>query len=491
MSALDTLLATPLAYHLGWTLVHFLWQGALVGAIYACMRFVLRDSEPQSRYWLSLSTLMVLAALPVFTFIHLLANPQALPDIAGVAQSAHALRMVAEISLLAALREFLHPIVPWTVPAWCAGVALMALRSYTGWRKTRSLTRDGAQDAPAEWQDTLVDLAMRVGVRVQVRLMIAAKVAVPCVVGWMKPVILLPPAALTGLSPAQLEMVLAHELAHIRRHDYLVNLLQLLVETLLFYHPVVRWISQDARLERELCCDDSAVHACGDPLRYAHALTDLADIQAADMRVAMGLNGGDLTLRVERLIAPHHVSESAPRLPTLMLATAVFLSGLMMIASARHMPMSLTQMHGLNLYQPSIPRDTTYARREDGKVVILPTRVRPETGHEAKLEMVEVSQFVAGDLLAQLDNPVVPPVQVSASATAQPAKSNAPVAVEIHNVTIVSGSPVSQSVGPAGVKKLATEPVRIISINPQNEAPVQSAAHQYCTPITGSRVCSG
>ncbi|MFI4921926.1 MAG: M56 family metallopeptidase, partial [Gammaproteobacteria bacterium] len=383
MSSLDTLLSTPLAYNLGWTLVHFLWQGALVGAIYACMRFVLRDSEPQSRYWLSLGTLVVLAALPVFTFIHLLANPQALPDIAGVAQSAHALRMAPEASLFAALREFLHPIVPWTVPAWCAGVALMALRSYAGWRKTHSLTRDGAQDAPAEWQDTLVDLAMRVGVRVHVRLMIAAKVAVPCVVGWMKPVILLPPAALTGLSPAQLEMVLAHELAHIRRHDYLVNLLQLLVETLLFYHPVVRWISQDARRERELCCDDSAVHACGDPLHYAHALTDLADIQAADLRVAMGLNGGDLTLRVERLIAPHHVSESAPRLPTLMLATAVFLSGLTMIASARHMPMSLTQMHGFTLYQPFLPRDNVSTRDESARSVILPTRVRSETGHEA------------------------------------------------------------------------------------------------------------
>ena len=491
MSALDTLLSTPLAYNLGWTLVHFLWQGALVGAIYACMRFVLRDSEPQSRYWLSLGTLMVLAALPVFTFIRLLANPQAIPDIAGVAQSVHALRMMPEASLFAALREFLHPIVPWTVPAWCAGVALMALRSYTGWRKTRSLTRDGAQDAPAEWQDALVDLAMRVGVRVHVRLMIAAKVAVPCVVGWMKPVILLPPAALTGLSTTQLEMVLAHELSHIRRHDYLVNLLQLLVETLLFYHPVVRWISQDARRERELCCDDSAVHACGDALHYAHALTDLADIQAADMRVAIGLNGGDLTLRVERLIAPHHVSESAPRLPTLMLATAVFLSGLMMIASARHMPMSLTQMHGLALYQPLLQRDASYAHQEETKVVILPTRVRPDTEHAARPETLETAQFAAGALLAELDDPATPPMQMSAPSPVQPAKSDAPAVVEIHNVNIVSDSPISQSVGPAGVKQQATEPVRIISVNPQNEAPVSSAAHQYCTPITGSRVCGG
>ncbi len=491
MSAFDTLLSTPLAYHLGWTLVHFIWQGALVGALYACMRFVLRDSEPQSRYWLSLIALVVLAALPVFTFIHLLGSPLALPDVAGVAQSARSLRMTPEASPFAMLREFLHPIVPWTVPAWCVGVALMALRSYASWRKTHSLTRDGAQDAPVEWQDTLVDLAMRVGVRVHVRLMIAAKVAVPCVVGWMKPVILLPPAALTGLSPTQLEMVLAHELAHIRRHDYLVNLLQLLVETLLFYHPVVRWISQDARRERELCCDDSAVHACGDPLHYAHALTDLADIQAADMRLAIGLNGGDLSLRVERLIAPHHVSESAPRLPTLMLATAVFLSGLMMLASARHMPTPLAQMHGFSLYQPFLQHDTAYTRDADVRAVILPTRVEPVAWREPGPETVETTQFASAAPLTQLDDPAAPQPPVAEPVAALSARSRSPAVVEIHNVTVVSDSPISQSVGPGGVKKQATEPVRIISVNPQNEAPASSAAHQYCTPITGSRVCGG
>ena len=188
-------------------------------------------------------------------------------------------------------------------------------------------------------------------------------------------------------------MVLAHELSHIRRHDYLVNLLQLLVETLLFYHPVVRWISQDARRERELCCDDSAVHACGDALHYAHALTDLADIQAADMRLAMGLNGGDLTLRVERLIAPHHVSESAPRLPTLMLATALFLSGLMMLASARHMPMPLAQMHGFSSTSRSSSATPPMRGTRIARAVITPTRVEHVAWRAPGPETVETTQF--------------------------------------------------------------------------------------------------
>ncbi|MFI4920376.1 MAG: M56 family metallopeptidase [Gammaproteobacteria bacterium] len=480
MSILDSLLSTPLAYHLGWTLVHFLWQGALVGAIYACLRFVLQDSAPESRYWLSLGTLALLATLPVLTFIHLLASPLAVPGIAGVAHTVHSLSTTPEVSPFAVLRELLHPIVPWTVPAWCAGVALMALRSLAAWHKIRSLTRSGAEEAPDQWQDKLVDLAMRVGVHVRVRLMVTAKVAVPCVVGWMKPIILIPPAALAGLTTLQLEMVLAHELAHIRRHDYLVNLLQLLVETLLFYHPVVRWISQDARRERELCCDDSAVCACGDALHYAHALTDLADIRAADMRLAVGLNGGDLALRVERLIAPHHVYEGAPRLPTLMLATGVFLSGLLMLVSARNMPMPLAQLQAFSLYQPSIDVNSTW--RERSRTALTPTSIPPTIRQDSGSETLESTQLVADDALSLLDEPMAP----------LPVRDNPPAVVEVHKVNIVTADGISEATDNSTQAQSAVEHLRIISINPlQETVPAQgSPHHQYCTPITGSRVCS-
>ena len=475
MSTLDTLLSTPLAYHLGWTLVHFLWQGALVGVLYGCLRFVLRDSEPQSRYWLSLTALAVLAVLPVLTFIRLMAAPVAVPAIAGVAHTIQSLEFAPQTSIMDALRELLRSVVPWTVPAWCAGVALMALRSFAGWHRIHQLTREGAEHASDDWQDKLTQLAMRVGVRVRVRLMVTAKVAVPCVVGWLKPIILLPPAALSGLSVQQLEMVLAHELSHIRRHDYLVNLLQLLVETVLFYHPVVRWISRDARRERELCCDDSAVHACGDALHYAHALTDLADIQAADLQLAVGLNGGDLTLRVERLIAPHHVSEGAPRLTTLMLATAVFLGGLMMITSARHLPMPLAQVHGMQLYSPFIPRDSLQPEG-DTHSPLAPTQIAVATLHGNGPQSLISEPFTTGPAPEQLDTYALP----------LPVRDTAPAVVEVHTVNVVAVDGVSDS---RPVNKQTMEPVRIISINPQSEAPKQGSHHEYCTPLTGSRVC--
>ncbi|HLW73736.1 MAG TPA: M56 family metallopeptidase, partial [Gammaproteobacteria bacterium] len=257
MNALGSLLDSPLAYHLGWTLVHFLWQGLLVGAAYACVRPLLNGASPQARYSLSLGTLAILAALPVATFMYLQAAPVATPTLIGVAEGMRSIATPVQPTFLGLLRQALHPLIPWTVPAWCAGVTLMALKSFVAWRRARILTRREAVPAPEVWQETLSRLALRVGVRVRIRLMVTAKVVVPCVVGWLKPVILLPPYAFTGLTALQLEMVLAHELSHIRRLDYLVNLMQVAVETLLFYHPVVRWISRDLRRERELCCDDS------------------------------------------------------------------------------------------------------------------------------------------------------------------------------------------------------------------------------------------
>src|SRR5438045_2418615 len=118
-------------------------------------------------------------------------------------------------------------------------------------------------------------LAARLRVNRPVRLLQSALVHVPAVLGCVRPVILLPASALTGLTPLQLEALLAHELAHVRRYDYLVNLVQSVIETLLFYHPAVWWISARVRDEREHCCDDLAVAVCGDPHFYASALLSM------------------------------------------------------------------------------------------------------------------------------------------------------------------------------------------------------------------------
>ena len=480
---MNALLASPFAYHLGWTLVHFLWQGLLLGGLYACLRSYMADASPQARYLLSLSTLAMLAFAPVLTLIYLMGTPQAVPEITGFAASGHLFIPPVEPNLIDSLREMLHPFVPWTVPAWSVGVALLGFKAFVGWRRARTLTRQASHSAPAGWQDAVSRLAAQVGVRMRVRLLVTARVAVPCVVGCLKPVILLPPAALTGLTPLQLEMVLAHELSHIRRHDYLVNLVQVGIETLLFYHPVVRWVSRDARRERELCCDDSAVHACGDALHYAHALTDLAALRGDDLSPAMGVTGGDLAMRVERLITPHHAGSSAPRLTSMMLATALGLGSLLAMASARHMPAPLTALQRMALPAGGIPSLQAFVRSH-----ILPTQVQAEAPRSLPpLELGSVS--FGGSPLVPVVSPAPPEVPTRAATAAAPPAPKGPVQI--------GGKPLSTLLqaddGNPGItaNRRATAPIKFINMNDgAGAAPSIKSSHDYCQPITGSRVCS-
>jgi len=148
---------------------------------------------------------------------------------------------------------------------------------------------------------TVAGLAKRMGISHSVQVLTASLPDGPSVIGWIKPVILIPAATIAGLTPEQLEMVLAHELAHIRRFDYLVNLAQMLVETLLFYHPAVWWVSGRIRHERELCCDDIAVRVCGNPISYARALTALEKLRAETPLASMGAASQPLLYRIQRL----------------------------------------------------------------------------------------------------------------------------------------------------------------------------------------------
>jgi len=480
MSALDALRDSPFAYHLGWTLLHFLWQGLLVGGVYACLRYVMAEASPQARYVLSLAMLAVLAVLPVITFLYLLGTPVSVQPIIGIAAGNHVLDLPQAPTLFDSLRTLLHPLVPWTVPVWSIGVLLLGFKAFAGWRRARTLTRQASHAAPETWQDTLVRLAAQVGVRMQVRLMVTARVAVPCVVGWLRPVILLPPAALTGLSVLQLEMVLAHELSHIRRHDYLVNLLQVVVETLLFYHPVVRWVSRDARRERELCCDDSAVHACGDALHYAHALTDLAALRRGDVNPAMGVTGGDLAMRVERLITPHHVA--TPRVTSVILASALCLSGMLAMVSARHLSFPMPWTPNLSLpHTAGLPSTAPATGRQ-----LDPTQVRAIEPARLQPRQLEPEP--------QLSAPITAPVMLPTASMLMPVTTEATV-VEHPGPVQIGGKPLSSLLAAddkntaLDANKRATAPMKFISMNQSGNEP-RPPSHEYCEPITGSRVCN-
>ena len=185
---------------------------------------------------------------------------------------------------------------------WLLGVCVLSLRPILGWLHIRRLQRHGLSPLSDSMRREAGRLARRLGVTRAVQFVQSTLVEVPTVVGSLRPFVLLPASAVSGLSVAEIEMILAHELAHIRRHDYLVNLAQTVLEALLFFHPAMWWVSRQVRKERENCCDDIAVAVSGNRERYVQALTRLEEQRAASSVAALAATGGSLLDRVRRLL---------------------------------------------------------------------------------------------------------------------------------------------------------------------------------------------
>ncbi len=344
----------------GWALLHFLWQGAAAAALLALAAFALRPRSPNLRYG---ATLLALVALPA-AFVATLATswpPAAAParagslsaPVAAVPGPAPAAIPVSPISAPSppasppgeprtspergggSASQPLPPVAApgqggpggalrWLVAAWAVGVALSAARAARAWWGLRSCRRRARPVCDPAWGRRIASLCSAFGASRAVRVLVSATAPVPMVVGWIKPCVLIPAGLFSGLSVAQLEAILAHELAHVRRWDYLANLLQAAVEVVFFFHPAVWWISAAARREREHCCDDAAARHCGDPLRYARALAALEEWcgTGEPSTLAVPASGSPLLARVRRLVAEpeRHCSVSAPGLVGLITA---------------------------------------------------------------------------------------------------------------------------------------------------------------------------
>ena len=338
----------------GWALVHSLWQGALVAVGYACFAALATRAGANVRYAAGALALALLLLLPLVTACLSARSPQglfagephasegALADstrergrvpregqepaarpltepAAAVVSHASDLRVWAE--------ERLTGLMPWLVCAWLAGVFLLGTRFAGAWLMVLRLRRSAAP-VPERFEELLVRVSGRLRVSRAVRLCQSALVEVPTVVGHLRPLILIPAGALVGLTPQQLEAVLAHELAHVRRYDYAVNLLQTAVETLLFYHPAAWWLSRRVRAEREHACDDAAVEATGDVLLYARALATLEQLRAVHRppaALALAANGGSLMQRIQRLVNAGRRPHPSTRRPAAFAALAALL----------------------------------------------------------------------------------------------------------------------------------------------------------------------
>lgn len=359
LPAID-LLSNPLVQRVGWALVHFLWQGAALAAALAVCLAVLRNRSAQVRWLLACAALGLMAACPPATAWLVAVEPAAVPPAAmsppGAAAAAPELIPPAgperlgpiaaglplgrdataassrpvllptvdeapaagsvEVSAGAAVagdapppipwhlaaRRAMTPALPWLFVAWLLGVAAMLVWHVGGWLHLERVRRVGVQPVGQRIEEAFERLARRLRVSRPVRLVESALVSVPMVVGWLRPVVLLPACALAGLTPGELEAVLAHELAHVRRCDCLVRLLQAVVETLLFYHPAVWWVSRRIREESEHCCDEAAVGACGNRRGYARALARVAELGRRRPHLAAAADGGRLLPRIRRVL---------------------------------------------------------------------------------------------------------------------------------------------------------------------------------------------
>lgn len=363
----EFLVNSPHVENLGWTLVHSFWQISLVASLlFVALKAAARASA-NFRYLLSGAALILALVLPVTTFVLLergktktvvTANelktkdkillPEANPkDELLSANERNQLQTNAVSSPVDSLNDWkiylenrFAAILPVLVWFWLAGVLLFAARTSGGlWRLRCLKTRKLAETSP-EWQKKFADLCLQVGVSGKTRLRESALVAAPIVIGWLKPVVLIPCGALLGLAPAQIEAIIVHELMHIRRADFLVNFLQTLVEILLFYHPCAWWISANIRREREFVCDDLVVRFYGEPLVYARALANLEqfrrEAKQAAPQLSLAANGGNLMKRIQRILQKETEIKRANSLWSAALAFVFISALLLMIFSGKN-----------------------------------------------------------------------------------------------------------------------------------------------------------
>jgi len=345
MKVFDLILTQSVVALVGWALIHFLWQGTLVALLLANVLTLLQQRAANLRYLVACAALLLMLILPPATIWMIgLSSPEvkATRVPIGPTSSVPSRTLWSTINSKKAdttaspsalpttniwqqqLDQRISPWLPWMTSAWLIGVLLLSLRLLGGWFYTQRLRQQC--EVVERWQQALRHLCNQLRITRSVRLCASAWVQVPMAIGWLSPVILLPTSALTGLQPQQLEAIIAHELAHIRRHDYLVNLLQRMVETLLFYHPAVWWVSRQVRVEREHCCDDVAVAVCGDARTYALALTEMEALRAASPQLAVAANGGSLLNRIRRLVGvqtPHSNSFAGLLVAIVVIATLV------------------------------------------------------------------------------------------------------------------------------------------------------------------------
>ena len=333
---------TQLPQAIAWTLIHFCWQAAAIAVAYRLISVAIARRSSQARYLVSLSALLLMLGASVFTFAWEMRTDSTATSIAATAANLRASiaadfpRSAAPGSAApsptatdqspAAPHVTLAALLPWIDGLWLIGVFALTIRSLGGWWYLRRLRLESTIEAPGAVVAAFQRITKVLELSRAVTLRLSTAIDGPMTMGTLRAIVLLPLSAITLLGPEELEVVLAHELAHVRRADFFWNILQTIAETLFFFHPAVWWLNARIRHERELCCDDLALKICPNPVVYAHALVHLEEQRSRHLRFAMALDGhqshATLLTRVARILGEPMTRIPSRRLRPFSLAAA-------------------------------------------------------------------------------------------------------------------------------------------------------------------------
>lgn len=297
---------------LGWTVLHSIWQITLIAIVVKLLMLGLSKKSPQLRYAIGIGALFSICVTTVVTFYQVFESnftentivfDQVIPTNIQLILSPEATDIGS--SIFGKISSFLEGHLSLIVGIWSLGFVLFLLKMLSGFYFIEKLKTNGHYPIDITFQNKLQILSKRMGIHQSVKLVESSLAKTPMMLGCFKPLILLPLHLTTGLDDKMIEAIIAHELAHIKRNDFVVNIFQSFVESLFYFHPAVWWISNQVREEREKCCDDLAIKACNDSLTYAKSLLHIQTMALNQDNFALSFTGKNekhLLNRVKRIL---------------------------------------------------------------------------------------------------------------------------------------------------------------------------------------------
>ncbi|MCW8850571.1 MAG: M56 family metallopeptidase [Melioribacteraceae bacterium] len=312
MSLLSEFLSNTFIYSFGWTLLHSLWHGAIISFLTLLILFFLRKQSSSIRYQISVISMLVVVILSVWTFISLygyftniFSGNNAKEAFGSISNNSYGIFWFDLFPEPVKQNiQYFTPHLPLVLTVWFVAVLFLSVKYLGAYIYSQRLKHTRIKAVKGYWIDKLNSFSNQLNLRRPIELFESAIIKVPMVIGYFKPVILVPLGLFSGIPQEQIEAILIHELAHIKRNDYLVKLLQTIVEILFFFNPFVWWISSIINKEREHSCDDLAISITKDNISFVRALAGLCELEVdkSNMALAFGKSNNQIIKRMERIM---------------------------------------------------------------------------------------------------------------------------------------------------------------------------------------------